>query len=41
LHTAFLARPAEYGPHQHEDFEAEAGIEVAAHDLIELAAVLA
>jgi 2-haloacid dehalogenase len=41
LHTAFVARPAEYGPHQHEDFEAEEGIDVAARDLIELAAALA
>jgi 2-haloacid dehalogenase len=41
LHTAFVARPAEYGPHQHEDFEAEPGVDVAARDLVELAAALA
>lgn len=41
LRTAFVARSGEYGPHQHRDFEAEAGVDVAVRDLGELADVLA
>jgi 2-haloacid dehalogenase len=39
--TAFVARPAEYGPHQNKDFVADDGIDIAVADLIELAEVLA
>jgi 2-haloacid dehalogenase len=39
--TAFVARGAEYGPHQNKDFAADAGIDIAVADLIELAEVLA
>ncbi len=39
--TAFVARPTEYGPLQNKDFVADAGIDIAVTDLIELAAVLA
>ena len=37
MRTAFVARPAEYGPHQTGDFAADAGVDVAVHDLGELA----
>ena len=37
LRTAFVARPAEYGPRQQKDFEPDPRIDVAAGDLIELA----
>lgn len=37
MRTAFVARPNEYGPHRHADVAADAGIDVAVHDLGELA----
>jgi 2-haloacid dehalogenase len=37
LRTAFVARATEYGPHQKEDFDADARIDVVARDLIDLA----
>ena len=37
MRTAFVARPAEYGPHQTGDFAADAGVDVAVRDLGELA----
>ena len=40
LRTAFVARPAEYGPHQRKDFAADAGVDVAARDLGKLADAL-
>ena len=40
MRTAFVARPAEYGPRQHADFEADASVDVAASTLVELAAVM-
>jgi 2-haloacid dehalogenase len=40
LRTAFVRRATEYGPHQTKDFEAAPGIDVAASDLLELAALL-
>jgi len=37
MRTAFIARPTEYGPAQSRDAVADAGIDVAVHDLGELA----
>jgi 2-haloacid dehalogenase len=37
LRTAFVARPAEYGPHQRKDFAAEEGVDFAVGDLVSLA----
>jgi len=37
MRTAFVARPAEYGPRQDRDLRADAGIDVAVRDLGELA----
>jgi len=39
--TAFIARPAEYGPHQQFDFKAEHSFDVVAKDMVDLAAQLA
>lgn len=40
LRTAFVARPGEYGPRQDKDLAADAGIDAAASDLIDLAGKL-
>lgn len=40
MRTAFVARPAEYGPRQHADFDADPSVDVAVRDLGELAAEL-
>ena len=40
MSTAFVARPTEYGPNQTADLIAEAGVDVSARDLIELAELL-
>ena len=37
MRTAFVARPAEYGPHQTGDFAADGDVDVAVRDLGELA----
>ena len=37
LRTAFVARPAEYGPHQTQDLIAADGFDIVARDLKELA----
>jgi 2-haloacid dehalogenase len=37
MHTAFVARPTEYGPRQDRDLAPSAGVDVAASDLVELA----
>jgi len=37
LHTGFVARPSEYGPHQKHDFKAEHDFDVVAEDFLELA----
>jgi 2-haloacid dehalogenase len=37
LRSAFVLRPAEYGPHQHHDLAADPGHDVAVRDLEELA----
>jgi 2-haloacid dehalogenase len=37
LRTAFLARPTEWGPHQHSDLAAGDGIELVARDVLDLA----
>ncbi len=38
--TAFIARPAEYGPHQQRDFKAEHPFDVVAKDMLDVAAQL-
>lgn len=38
--TAFVARPAEYGPHQTHDFKAEHPFDVVAKDMVDLAVQL-
>ncbi len=40
FHTAFVARPTEYGPAQTTDLRAEHAFDVVAHDFIDLAAKL-
>ena len=40
LKTAFVARPAEYGPHQKRDFKAEGNWDIVAGDFNDLAAKL-
>ena len=40
MRTAFVARPTEYGPHQHRDFEAEHEFDFVAADFIDLAGKL-
>jgi 2-haloacid dehalogenase len=40
MKTAFVARPAEYGPRQVKDFKAEADWEIVANDLLELSTKL-
>jgi len=40
LHTAFVARPTEYGPHQSTDLEADPTVDIAATDFNDLATQL-
>ncbi|MGH7123104.1 MAG: haloacid dehalogenase type II [Stellaceae bacterium] len=40
LRTGFVARPAEYGPHQNRDFKAEHDFDVVARDFVELAELM-
>lgn len=37
MHTAFVSRPTEYGPHQDKDFEAEHDFDYVARDFLDLA----
>jgi 2-haloacid dehalogenase len=40
LHTAFVTRPLEYGPHGKPDLKADASIDIAANDFNDLAGQL-
>jgi len=40
FHTAFVARPTEYGPHQNKDLQAEGDLNFVAKDFVELAVQL-